>query len=31
LSRFGELIYPGGGRDLLRYVDDALAGRTLEI
>jgi hypothetical protein len=31
LRRFGELVYPGGGSELLRFVEDAKAGRKLQI
>ncbi len=31
LHRFAELVYPGGGDEILEYVDDTLAGRTLEL
>lgn len=31
LRELGELVYPGGGSDLVRYVEDARAGRKLEI
>jgi hypothetical protein len=31
LRRLGELIYKGGGAELLRYVEDAKTGRRLEI
>jgi len=31
LSKLGELVYHGGGDELVRYVEDAKAGKTLEI
>jgi hypothetical protein len=31
LERLGELVYPGGGKEILKLVEDALAGRTLKI
>jgi len=31
LRELGELVYPGGGLDLERYVSDVRAGRNLEI
>jgi hypothetical protein len=31
LRELGELVYPGGGVDLVRYVEDVRAGRKLEI
>jgi hypothetical protein len=30
LAELGELVYAGGGRELLKLVDDARAGRRLE-
>jgi hypothetical protein len=30
LSRLGELVYPGGGQEILKLVADARAGRRLE-
>jgi hypothetical protein len=31
MKELGELVYTGGGEHLLRYVEDARAGRKLEI
>jgi hypothetical protein len=31
LRQLGEAIYPNGGDDLLRMVDDVIAGRRLRI
>ena len=31
LRELGELVYPGGGMDIERYVSDVRAGRKLEI
>ena len=31
LCELGELVYAGGGKDLLKYVEDVRAGRKLEI
>ena len=31
LAELGELVYPGGGADIVKYLDDARAGRRLEI
>ncbi len=31
LRELGELVYPGGGADVLKYVEDVRAGRNLEI
>ena len=31
LRELGELVYPGGGVDIERYVSDVRAGRKLEI
>jgi hypothetical protein len=30
LERFGDLVYPGGGKEILKLVADARAGRRLE-
>ena len=30
LAAFGELVYPGGGKDIIKLKNDALAGRRLE-
>ena len=30
LRRFGDTIYPGGGEELIRQMDDVKAGRRLE-
>jgi hypothetical protein len=31
LKRLGDLVYKGGGEELLQYVEDGLAGKTLQI
>jgi hypothetical protein len=31
LKELGELVYSGGGEHLIQYVEDARAGRKLEI
>lgn len=31
LKRLGDVVYAGGGKEILRYVEDARAGKTLEI
>jgi hypothetical protein len=31
LERLGDLVYPGGGREILKLVADARAGKTLRI
>jgi hypothetical protein len=30
LSRLGEKVYPGGGSEILQFVEDAIAGRRIE-
>jgi hypothetical protein len=31
LQRLGELVYSGGGKDVLKRVDDAKAGRVIQL
>jgi hypothetical protein len=31
LRKFGEVVYKGGGSEIVQYVEDAKAGRTLQV
>jgi hypothetical protein len=31
LAKLGDRVYPNGGEELLKLVDDTLAGRTIQV